>query len=407
MSTILRLNLVVALFWFAQYVYIPYTAPFLLAQKAGADLVGLIVGVYGAMQMLLRLPAGLAADMRFGNKKLMVLGCFCAAAGSVLRVLWPDSTGFLLGNVLSGTASATWAAFVLFYVQQFPKDKMQQAMGQIFGANNGGIAVAFVVSTFCYQHIGMRALCALSLLSAAVALLIALTLQEHSVQPKSELPSADKAASAAPAAGHTSMHWYLGVLLKPELLFFAGIAALQQGILMGSPMSFAPEMLQQHGLSDFMTGWVSVFYVCCATLSCYLASTRFIARVGPAVCMTVSMLSVIFYCIAIVWFSNLLALFLIQICMGFSSGLVFSWCNSEALKNVEAGRRSTALGSFQSIYGAGMTIIPLLAGWCAAAGQSLSYAFYVQAAFGVLAVVLILAWYAWHKIRRMQDRVRA
>lgn len=61
MSTILRLNLVVALFWFAQYVYIPYTAPFLLAQKAGADLVGLIVGVYGAMQMLL---------LTLGNKKL-------------------------------------------------------------------------------------------------------------------------------------------------------------------------------------------------------------------------------------------------------------------------------------------------------------------------------------------------
>ena len=54
MSQATKLLLISALFWFAQYVYQPDTAPYLLAQKVSADFVGIIVGVYGGVQMAAR-----------------------------------------------------------------------------------------------------------------------------------------------------------------------------------------------------------------------------------------------------------------------------------------------------------------------------------------------------------------
>ncbi len=53
---------VVVLFWFAQYVYIPYQTPFLVEQGVASGVIGTVVGAYGVTQMLFRLPVGVMAD---------------------------------------------------------------------------------------------------------------------------------------------------------------------------------------------------------------------------------------------------------------------------------------------------------------------------------------------------------
>ena len=52
---------IVALFWFAQYVYIPYQTTYLTAAGAAGNVVGIVVGAYGISQLVLRLPAGVCA----------------------------------------------------------------------------------------------------------------------------------------------------------------------------------------------------------------------------------------------------------------------------------------------------------------------------------------------------------
>ena len=53
---------VVVLFWFAQYVYIPYQTPFLTGKGVAAWMIGTVVGAYGVTQMIFRLPVGVMAD---------------------------------------------------------------------------------------------------------------------------------------------------------------------------------------------------------------------------------------------------------------------------------------------------------------------------------------------------------
>ena len=58
-----KLLIIIAFFWYAQYVFVPYSTPYLLGLKLSADFVGIIVGAYGAIQMLCRFPAGVFADL--------------------------------------------------------------------------------------------------------------------------------------------------------------------------------------------------------------------------------------------------------------------------------------------------------------------------------------------------------
>ena len=49
---------IVVLFWFAQYVYVPFQTPYLTSLQVSAAFIGVIVGAYGVTQMTLRLPVG-------------------------------------------------------------------------------------------------------------------------------------------------------------------------------------------------------------------------------------------------------------------------------------------------------------------------------------------------------------
>ncbi|HIV55800.1 MAG TPA: hypothetical protein H9898_08440, partial [Candidatus Anaerobiospirillum stercoravium] len=157
-----RLLLIVGLFWYAQYVYMPNTAPFLLAQKVSADFVGIVVGAYGFTQMAARFGIGLISDVLGKYKIIIVAGCLFAAVSSIVRIVIPTGPGFLVANLMSGLASSTWLCFMLLYTSSVAGGNMLQALGYIFAANNLGIMLSFITSAVLYQYLGMSFLCALS-----------------------------------------------------------------------------------------------------------------------------------------------------------------------------------------------------------------------------------------------------
>ena len=63
-SAITRIMLMVALYWFSMYVYVPYTATYLKSLAVSQGLIGLVAGAYGFAQILLRPPLGVTADLK-------------------------------------------------------------------------------------------------------------------------------------------------------------------------------------------------------------------------------------------------------------------------------------------------------------------------------------------------------
>ena len=96
---------VTLLFWFAQYVYVPYQTPYLASLGIAPSMIGVILGAYGFTQMAVRMPVGVMADRKDRHKWFIAMGVLLAGLASLLRAFVPTAAAFLIANLLSGIAS--------------------------------------------------------------------------------------------------------------------------------------------------------------------------------------------------------------------------------------------------------------------------------------------------------------
>ena len=378
MSQTARLLLVIGLFWFTQYVYVPYTTPFLLAQKVSADFVGLVVGFYGAIPFFTRLFVGIFSDKIGYYKPMIIVGCASAAVASLIRLYLPTGMGFLIANIISGFSSSMWMCFILFHTKTLTKENLQKGMGYVLAACNGGILLGFFASATLYEHFGMFLMCLLSVSGGTISTIISLSLKE----PPNKNINPPKVSEL------------LRVAYNKRLWFFSVIGMIQQGILMGTAMSFSNEVAHSLGASAWQIGIMTMTMTASYTASNLLSSTHTAIKIGPGILMTLSQICMALYCVLMVTVDNVYALIPIQILLGTTGGFVFSWCSAEALSQIESYRRSTALGIFQSMFAIGMTAVPIVAGYLFAQTSSLNSAFFFQALLAIAGALATAIYYA-------------
>ncbi len=378
MSQTARLLLVIGLFWFTQYVYVPYTTPFLLAQKVSADFVGLVVGFYGAIPFFTRLFVGIFSDKIGYYKPMIIVGCASAAVASLIRLYLPTGMGFLIANIISGFSSSMWMCFILFHTKTLTKENLQKGMGYVLAACNGGILLGFFASATLYEHFGMFLMCLLSVSGGTISTIISLSLKE----PPNKNINPPKVSEL------------LRVAYNKRLWFFSVIGMIQQGILMGTAMSFSNEVAHSLGASAWQIGIMTMTMTASYTASNLLSSTHTAIKIGPGILMTLSQICMALYCVLMVTVDSVYALIPIQILLGTTGGFVFSWCSAEALSQIESYRRSTALGIFQSMFAIGMTAVPIVAGYLFAQTSSLNSAFFFQALLAIAGALATAIYYA-------------
>ena len=413
LSQTTRLLLIVGLFWYAQYVYMPNTAPFLLAQKVSADFVGIVVGAYGFTQMAARFGIGLISDLLGKYKIIIVAGCLFAAVSSIVRIVIPTGPGFLVANLMSGLASSTWLCFMLLYTSSVAGGNMLQALGYIFAANNLGIMLSFITSAVLYQYLGMSFLCALSVAAGSVACLLALGLKDipAATTPAACTPnntsSANNTSSTSNASSTNSARPRLSELVRVvfngRIWFFAFLATIQQGVTMGTVMSFSQEIARQSGGSSFEMGLMTIVFIAFCVVSSYLVAKPFIARLSSGLIMGVTLVLLGLYCFASGVASNVYLLIALQVLLGLSLGFVLTVSNSEALKGIAPRHKSSALGLFQAIFAAGMTFVPMIAGFIIDASGSYASAFAFQGLLCLAGALLVTIYY----LRARQLKLRA
>lgn len=379
---------IVSLFWFAQYVYVPQQAPYLLHVGTMPYLVGMVVGAYGLTQLLLRLPTGILADRQGNHKKFILFGIIAAGSASLLRLYSPDVYGFLAGNLLSGVASTMWISFMVLYASYFSPDEMGKAMGFINGANNFGVLMGFLACSFFYEGWGMTFLCYLSVAAVIPALLLGFKLKNPQKNCK-PLPVRE----------------LVTVYRDRRLLFFSVLALLQQGILMSTCMSFTGKVITDLGGSSFDVGFSAVTYIIAAVGSSYFAASSRALHLGMGYWIPRVFFLLAAYCLAIPLVSDVKVIFFAQILAGISTGMLFSYSTAEAMKNVPAGKKSTAMGFHQAVYAVGMTFIPILTG-IAAQNISLRAAFYGESLLAILGGCLAFVFYKKEKRMRAGQLLR-
>nr|WP_289704160.1 MFS transporter [Enterocloster clostridioformis] len=348
---------IVALFWFAQYVYIPYQTTYLVGIGAAAGVVGAVVGAYGISQLALRLPVGICADRLGRHKPFIMAGALASGGASLFRVCLCDEAGFLTANLLSGLASAMWISFMVFYTGRYPEEEQEKATGRIVLFNNLGMLLGFTASTLCYSRIGMGRICVLSVAAGGMAFVLALFIEEPNVR-----------------AGSLSAVQLLRVCRGKRILFFSLIALIQQGIQLTTTMSFTNQILKSNGASDGIVGISSIIYMLSAVMFAALASSEACAKKGPRFWITSVLAVVALYCTAVPVAGSIPLILALQVLPGMAAGILFSYATSEAMEGVPREQRSTAMGFFQAVYAVGMTTFPMFTGRIAAeAGMAAGY----------------------------------
>ena len=217
-------------FWYAQYVYVPYQTPYLSGLGIAMTMIGVILGAYGFSQMAIRIPLGVISDRNPRHKMFIALGAVCAGLASIIRAASPTDTAFLVANLISGFASATYISFTVLNASYYEPGEMQKAMGTISAFNNAGILIAFVTGMVVSEAIGIQPLFYMSSAAGFIGFAISLFIrEERKPVPKIKLGE------------------LLSVVKKRTLIIFAVLALLLQMVHMSTAMSFTTQVAKDIG----------------------------------------------------------------------------------------------------------------------------------------------------------------
>lgn len=397
MSQNTKLLVIIALFWFAQYIYVPNTAPYLLAQKVTADFVGIIVGVYGGVQMSLRFPMGILADWLGKHKLIIIVGCAFSGGASVVRMLESTGNGFLIANIMSGVASSLWVSFMLLSTKYITPDRMQTQIGYLFAANNFGIMLAFITSAVCFEGFGMDFLCLCSALSGALAMLLAMSLKEDD--------PAYAHLHEPPESKHRPLIADLvKVAKRKRIWFFAFLASIQQGVTMTTIMSFSNEAALRIGGSSYEMGLMTIVFILFNVISSYYSGKPPFTRISQGFLVSSALFMLAAYCFLSVMVTHIYLLIIIQVFLGWSFGFVFTIATSESIVGVEHYRRSSAIGLFQALFAIGMTTVPIIAGRIIELDDGdLKAAFFFQGWLCIIAFVATVYFYYMKRRNHLKE----
>ena len=116
-------------------------------------LIGVALGAYGLMQVLLQLPFGMASD-KYGRKKLIYIGLVLFAVGSVVAAVSTDIYMVIVGRAIQGAGaiSAVVTALVADSTREEHRTKAMAMIGATIGLT---FAVSLVVAPLLNQLIGV------------------------------------------------------------------------------------------------------------------------------------------------------------------------------------------------------------------------------------------------------------
>ena len=116
-------------------------------------LIGVALGAYGLMQVLLQLPFGIASD-KYGRKKVIYVGLILLAIGSVVAAVSHDIVMVIVGRSIQGAGaiSAVVTALVADSTREEHRTKAMAMIGATIGLT---FAVSLVAAPLLNQWIGV------------------------------------------------------------------------------------------------------------------------------------------------------------------------------------------------------------------------------------------------------------
>jgi MFS family permease len=337
------------LLWFSVYTYPAFLSAYASALGATPVMVGAVIGSYGFTQMLLRIPLGIFSDAIGRRKPFLIGGMIAAILSGVGLATVKTPAGALFFRAMAGVAVSTWVAHTAMYSSLFSLEQTAGAMGRLTAAQYAAHVAAMLLGGLAAQALSREVAFLLGALAACAGLAVVWGIQEE---------RADKPASFVPLSS---------VVFDRTLLLSTLLATVFQfaswGTVLGFSVNWASEVV---GLAPSQLGLLSATFLLTNTIISR-ASGFLTAKYGQTRILCAGFALCAAACAAFSVSYHAPLLFFTQALFGVGMGLILPITFTGAILNIPPEKRGVAMGFYQSIYGVGMFLGPILAGSIVAA----------------------------------------
>ncbi|TDF97179.1 MFS transporter [Paenibacillus piri] len=369
--------IVTLLFWFSMYTCVPILTAYVEFLGASHKMAGLIVGMYGFSQMLLRIPVGIMSDRFHKRRMFIVFGLlFTTLAGAGILVS-QSVTWILILRALAGAAAATWVDFTILFASYYRKEETTKAIGTITVYNSLGQMFGILVGGWFADLYGWE----WSFLIGAIVGTLGLAGSFFLVEKFDE------------NAQKITMNGVIEVARDRMLIVVSFLAILFQILTFATVFGFTPVYAQMLGATKLDMGLLTFFSTFPIALAAWIGGRHLSAKLGEKNVVIGGFILTGIFTVIIPMTSHLWVLIVTQAIAGFGRGLATPILMALSIKHMDSGKRATAMGFYQAIYGLGMFLGPLFMG---VAGDLLT----LQQGFVIVGLLGCLsAWLAYRMIR--------
>lgn len=336
------------LYWFSQYSYVPILSPYAQSLGASYKLLGIILGSYGLMQMLIRLPLGIWSDTLKKRKVFIIAGIIISIISSFGMWYFQNLPALFFFRALSGVSAATWVAFTVLFSSYFIGQQAPKALGILNAFNYIGQMTAMFLGGLVAQSFGPEYAFALGAIGGVGSLILSFGVVEKVVD-----------SSVAPIR----LKVLLETIRDRNLLIVSSLAVLSQILAYATVLGFTPLAAKAIGANNLELGILTALATLPAIFAAPLSGTVLNQRLGERNTVVIGFVLTALYCLSIPYIQHIELLYLSQFIGGFGRGLSFSLLMGLSIKNISFEKRATAMGFFQAVYGLGMFLGPVLVGF--------------------------------------------
>jgi len=370
-------------FWFSIYSYVPELSTYAEGLGASYKMVGLIGGAYGLTQMLLRIPLGISSDRLRLRKPFIIAGILVSILSCMVTFINPSISSLFVTRLLAGVSAATWVAFTILFSSYFNDNEATKAMGIINSFNAVGQLSAMIIGGIIASIFGTRYLFLLGGFGGIIALILAFGIKETKVENTNGMKFKD----------------IIEVIKNKNLIFISFLAILSQIITFATILGFVPIIAKNIGISSLGLSLLSAVAIMPGIFMAPFVGTYLVKQWGKSKTIICGFLISSITCFIVPFVTRIAVLYVLQFFSGVGRNMVFPLLMGLGIKDVSGKKRATAMGFFQSMYGIGIMLGPIILGYIGEK-YNLTTGFISIGCLGVFSMGLTKWYYkheAWNK----------
>lgn len=363
---------VTLIYWFSMYTTVPILTAYVEYLGASHKMAGLIVGTYGLIQMIVRLPLGIISDRYQKHKLFIIFGLMFSVLSGIGILVTNHLSWILFLRALAGAAAATWVDFTVLFTRYFAKEQTSKAIGTLSSCSTIGQMLGILSGGWIAEQYSWES----SFLLGASVGLIGLIGAFYIVEKKHEYGT------------ETINVKHIIRLTKDKILLKVSfLSVVFQLLIFATVFGFTPVYAQSLHATKFDLGLLTFFSAFSTALASWFGSTVLTQWFGEKKVLTIGLIMISVFTIVIPFISSVPVLIFTQALSGIGRGLVAPILMSLSIMHIPVFQRSTAMGIYQSVYSFGMFIGPLFMGII---GDffSLQQGFIILGVLGALLVLL-------------------